>query len=136
MPEGAPHACAHPGCPGHAPMGERFCPSHEGSYRPRGLRWPSRGSSAARGYGAAWQRNVAYIKATRILCEDPLGVHKDRPVFGQEVHHITSKANGGSDDATNLQLLCKSCHSRITAMQDGGFGNERRTDLSNSKEGG
>jgi 5-methylcytosine-specific restriction protein A len=30
-------------------------------------------------------------------------------------------------DASNLVVLCQSCHSRKTAIEDGGFGNQRRS---------
>jgi 5-methylcytosine-specific restriction protein A len=37
--------------------------------------------------------------------------------------HIVPRARGGSDDVSNLQGVCHSCHSRKTAAHDGGFGN-------------
>lgn len=38
------------------------------------------------------------------------------------VDHIVPKVDGGTDDMENLQTLCRSCHSRKTALEDGGFG--------------
>jgi len=39
-----------------------------------------------------------------------------------EVDHILPLRQGGTNDANNLQALCKSCHSRKTATEDGAFG--------------
>jgi len=31
-----------------------------------------------------------------------------------DVHHLAPKREGGTDEESNLQALCHSCHSRIT----------------------
>ena len=33
--------------------------------------------------------------------------------LGGEVHHIVPLADGGTDDADNLMLVCKSCHAKL-----------------------
>ena len=38
------------------------------------------------------------------------------------VDHVLPRAQGGTDDPSNLQGLCTPCHSRKTVTQDGGFG--------------
>lgn len=38
------------------------------------------------------------------------------------VDHIVPKERGGADELHNLQVLCAPCHSRKTAIEDGGFG--------------
>ena len=38
-------------------------------------------------------------------------------VTATTVDHITPKAHGGSDDLTNLQSLCNSCHKFKTARE-------------------
>jgi len=42
--------------------------------------------------------------------------------WATEVDHIKPTRNGGSDRPDNLQGLCKSCHSRKTALEDGRWG--------------
>lgn len=39
--------------------------------------------------------------------------------------HIVPLAQGGTNDTSNLQTLCRSCHSKKTVLYDGGFGRER-----------
>lgn len=75
-----------------------------------------RGSSTARGYGAEWRRMRLYILARDPRCRMGCG----RPSV--EVDHITPRSRGGLDLPSNLRGLCKSCHSRKTAGDDGGFG--------------
>ena len=71
-----------------------------------------RGSSTARGYGYTWQK-----KRLAYLAENPVCVRCQGPA--NEVDHIVSKRRGGSDDEENFQSLCKTCHSRKTAREDG-----------------
>lgn len=40
--------------------------------------------------------------------------------FGNEVDHIDGDPH--NNDPSNLQTLCRSCHSRKTALENGGFG--------------
>ncbi|WP_431608422.1 HNH endonuclease signature motif containing protein, partial [Enterobacter asburiae] len=35
----------------------------------------------------------------------------------ETVDHITAKANGGTDDLSNLESLCKPCHRAKTAVE-------------------
>ncbi|HEY8278906.1 MAG TPA: HNH endonuclease signature motif containing protein, partial [Bdellovibrionota bacterium] len=39
--------------------------------------------------------------------------------YALEVDHILPKAKGGSDDATNLRLLCRSCNQRAAIREFG-----------------
>ena len=82
-----------------------------------------RGSSTQRGYGYRWQ----LIREIH-LRKHPLCVHCEaagRFTPATELDHI--QPHKGDKvlfwEQTNRQGLCKSCHSRKTASEDGGFGN-------------
>lgn len=87
----------------------------------------SRQTSARRGYGYGWQKSrIEYLK------ENPLCVtcHQNGRIVSATVvdHVIPHKGNMQLFwDHANWQALCKPCHSRKTAAQDGGFGNPDKT---------
>jgi len=64
----------------------------------------------------------------RVLAEEPECVYCGEP--SAVVDHI--EPHRGDRELffarSNLQGVCKSCHDRKTARQDGGFGNARRDD--------
>jgi 5-methylcytosine-specific restriction enzyme A len=71
-------------------------------------------------YGKEWRQiRNKYIKLYP-FCEECL--KNDRYTRAQEVHHRTPLSKGGTHDYHNLRSLCKSCHSRITAKEDGRWG--------------
>jgi 5-methylcytosine-specific restriction protein A len=37
-----------------------------------------------------------------------------------DVHHVTSRAAGGTDDPSNLRSMCGPCHHRLTGREWGG----------------
>jgi len=86
-----------------------------------------RASAAARGYDRDWTRLARWFRRQHPLCADPFRFHAADGVVvpGTEVDHIVPRSAGGTDDPTNLQTLCVRCHSRKTALCDGGFGNRR-----------
>ena len=43
-----------------------------------------------------------------------------RIVPATDVDHIVARADGGTDDRSNLQPLCHACHSRKTVRENGG----------------
>jgi 5-methylcytosine-specific restriction protein A len=81
-----------------------------------------RGSSAKRGYGGRWQRLRKMYLNSNPVCVDPDRRHPNRVIEATEVDHIIAKSSGGSDEWSNLQALCKSCHSYKTATEDGAWG--------------
>lgn len=103
---------AHP-CRGRATHG-RYCEQHARQNR----RPDNRPSASRRGYDAKWRRvRAAYLRG-----------HKDCVVCGEqatEVDHVVALKDGGTHQWSNLQAMCKTHHSRKTAVSDGGFGNRR-----------
>ena len=84
-----------------------------------------RPSASKRGYGRAWERLAGAFRNRHPYCADPFGLH-DGSVPGSHVDHIVPRSADGTDEWSNLQTLCASCHSRKTARCDGGFGNPPR----------
>ena len=87
------------------------------------FRIENRQTSTQRGYGSAWQRvRLSYLQ------RNPLCVacsQQGRVTAASVVDHITPHKGDKQLfwDSDNWQALCKPCHSRKTAAQDGGFGN-------------
>jgi 5-methylcytosine-specific restriction protein A len=114
MPRRAARPCARPGCPALALAGTATCVGHTPA--------DSRPSASARGYGRRWQRVRALQLARSPVCADPRGRHAKRIMAASEVHHVVARQAGGSDHPSNLQSLCKSCHSHETMMERQGEG--------------
>ena len=103
--------CPAPGCPNR----KGTCPAHP-SVRPP----DTRPSATQRGYDVHWRRiRAQYLKAhpACVVC----GVVE----ASNHADHIVAKANGGSDQWSNLETLCATHHSQKTATRDGGFGNAK-----------
>lgn len=88
-----------------------------------------RGNSTARGYDAAWTKvRLKALKRDEYLCQHCL-LNDDRMVPAEHVDHV-QPFHGMFDplrlSLTNLQSLCQPCHSRKTALEDGGFGHTRK----------
>lgn len=104
MPTKPPNPCAHPGCPALV-YGRSRCQDHSldsargGAYKrgPSGRNW-----RAVRG---------VVIRRDRGICQECV------TPGARQVAHIVDRRAGGSDDPSNLRLLCGSCHSRETALQ-------------------
>lgn len=93
-----------------------------GKQRPDPRPAPSR-----RGYGRDWQRCRLAKLADDTFCEHCLS--RGLYVAATEVDHIRPLASGGEHyERENLQSLCKPCHSRKTAAEDGGFGRAKDAD--------
>lgn len=70
----------------------------------------TRPTTAQRGYGAKWQRTRRRYLRNHPYCEE-CGAQ------AVDVHHLDELGPLGprGHDDSNLQALCKSCHSAITA---------------------
>jgi len=116
MPYKAKKPCGHPGCP--ELVSDRYCEAHRKEAHTNYNKY-LRDPDTARRYGTLWRRvRTAYIR-THPLCE--LCEQRGRLRPAEEVHHKLPLANGGTHDRDNLQALCKSCHSSITARESAGW---------------
>jgi 5-methylcytosine-specific restriction enzyme A len=80
---------------------------------------------------AKWQKRTDYgrltysarqAQRTRILNDEPLCRHcqaKGRVTAATEIDHIVPLSKGGSNDDSNQQPLCKTCHKIKTAKDSG-----------------
>ena len=84
-------------------------------------------ADAAREPGHNRHYNTARWKRLRLMKirRNPLCQAPGCTAPATDVDHIVSIADGGDDSHGNLQALCHPCHSRKTAVQDGGFGRAR-----------
>jgi 5-methylcytosine-specific restriction protein A len=77
-----------------------------------------RPSPAARGYGPAWTQLAAAVKAAWRAQHGDLCPGYEVPAHPivapnlLTVDHIVPKIQGGTDDPTNLAVLCKKCQGR------------------------
>lgn len=74
----------------------------------------ARATAAQRGYDARWRKVRRMKLARQPLCEACL--EHGHTVAATDVHHIVAKRRGGGDRDANLQSLCHSCHSKLTAQ--------------------
>ncbi|MCO3773892.1 HNH endonuclease signature motif containing protein [Pseudomonas aeruginosa] len=88
--------------------------------------WRSGKNSTQRGYGYRWQQARARFLAKHPLCR--LCSDAGKVVEATEVDHIIPH-RGDMElfwQESNWMALCKVCHSKKTATEDGGFGNSMR----------
>lgn len=95
--------------------GKTYCSAHaseEVKWKPDAVR----GNRHERGYGNAWLKvRAAVFRRDCGLCQACR--RTGRVAEATDVDHITSKANGGTDDMDNLQALCRDCHRAKTARE-------------------
>lgn len=124
--------CAYPGCNRPVALSEKYCELHKKAGRQREAkmvkerevnRLKRSGNSAERGYGYRWQRLRNRFIAQHPYCEECM--KQGKITLATDVDHIVPHRGDPAllYDETNLQSLCKACHSRKTAREDGGFGN-------------
>jgi 5-methylcytosine-specific restriction protein A len=107
MPSKPLKPCPKPGC-GKLTAGG-YCELHKRQYD------QDRGSSSERGYGAEWRKTRLLQLANEPLCRECR--KEDRDTGATEVDHIIPKEQGGTDEFSNLQSLCKHHHSLKTAKE-------------------
>ena len=119
MPRATPKPCKHRGCP-RVVRGAHYCETHADKNTANnysGWERHNKGKSRhQRGYGSTWnkQRAVA-LKRDDYLCQNCLT--EKRVIPADSVDHIVNKANGGTDELSNLVSLCTPCHKRKTQQE-------------------
>ena len=113
-----PRPCAYPGCPALVIEGSQ-CEKHRKQIAKQYDQ--ERGTAAQRGYDARWQKARAWYLRRNPLCVECQ--KEGRLMPATVVDHI--KPHKGNYylfwDASNWQSLCKACHDRKTAKEDGRF---------------
>lgn len=130
MPSAAPRPCGHPGCSQLVRDGSGRCEKHPRKAAPGSFADRERGSRHARGYGAGWdKKRKDILERDCYLCQEckrngKLTAIGDRP-YSAFVDHIKPKAEARAagwsdeqiDDDSNLQSLCKPCHTAKTDQE-------------------
>ena len=124
--------CAYPGCRRAVPLGEKYCEAHKqkgeaqdalSAKQRESRRLKFKGTSADRGYDYRWRKLRNRFIAQHPHCAECL--KRGVITMATDVDHIIPHRGDARllYDEANLQSLCKSCHSKKTASEDGGFGN-------------
>jgi 5-methylcytosine-specific restriction protein A len=118
MPYAPPHPCSHPGCGALAQA--HYCPDHARERQQRYDR--ERGSASVRGYDSRWRRAREEWLRSHPLCAEH--VRQGEVVAAVVVDHIRPHKGDRALfwDRGNWQSLCKACHDRKTALEDGRWG--------------
>ena len=114
MPTSAPTACSTAGCAAYsAYRGKcKTCNTSQDA---------ARGTATERGYDAAWRRLRSVVLMQEPLCRECS--KRGTYIPATDVDHIVPNATEPHRrlDSSNLQPLCKRCHSRKTAMESSGW---------------
>ncbi len=118
MPRKPKRPCSYPGCP--ELTDRQYCDQHQAKISRAYNK--ERDPEAGKLYGRQWQR-----ARKQYLVEHPFCVQcaaEDHLVPATEVDHIVPHKGDRKLfwDKTNWQPLCKPCHSRKTAKEDGRWG--------------
>lgn len=115
MPARPKRPCKHRGCSALVPFGKSYCERHAREQ----TKWQldaARGNRHVRGYGNVWIKLRARILLRdRGLCQVCESAGRITPAT--EVDHRIAKSQGGTDDDTNLQSICRECHATKTARE-------------------
>lgn len=89
--------------------------------------WPTT-SRHERGYGTEWTKlRLQILRRDCGICQCTECKAAGLVTLATEVHHIKSKADGGTDHPDNLQAINRDCHKRETMRERGAQPIERPT---------
>jgi 5-methylcytosine-specific restriction protein A len=120
MPMRAPKPCGRSGCPTLIQAGQRYCERH--LQETRQVTDAMRGTTAERGYDAAWQKlRLSWLRAHPLCqCEDcQEGVLQLRVATVVDHRQPIAERPDLRLDPTNLRSMSKPCHDRHTARTRG-----------------
>ncbi|MGE5417491.1 MAG: HNH endonuclease [Acidobacteriota bacterium] len=119
MPRKPKRPCSYPGCP-HL-TDSRFCEEHQKAADAQ-YNKHQRDPGTRKLYGRRWQRARKHHLAEHPFCVQCEA--ENRLVPATEVDHIVPHKGDWQLfwDKSNWQSLCKPCHSRKTAKEDGRWG--------------
>ena len=121
--------CAKIGCRELVSSPKRWCKDHEQPEKRRA--WKDidrvRGTATERGYDHRWAKYSRWYRSQHPLCVECERQGRVKP--SEHVDHV--QAVTGPDDPlfwaeSNHEALCRPCHSRKTAKEDGGFGHRKK----------
>jgi len=115
MPNRPLRLCSNPGC--SELTDKSYCLKHTRKFDQK------RGSSYDRGYDGRWRKYRILFLREHPLCE--ICLNECKITQANVVDHIEPHKGNKQLfwDEGNHQALCKECHDRKTATEDGGFGN-------------
>ena len=102
MPSAAPKPCGHPGCGVLVRDGTSRCPKHKQEA------WAKKPTATKRVTGRKLQAMRAALFTSNPLCVQCES--EGRVTLATQRDHIVSLEEGGADDDTNVQGLCRDCH--------------------------
>lgn len=116
MPLKAKSPCSHPSCPNLTT--DRYCDKHRKQRYTENNRIAHKTRDAGFYNRAQWKKVRRQQLIREPLCRECM---KDNKITqATVVDHITPRSKGGADyDDDNLQSLCKRCHDRKTARENG-----------------
>lgn len=85
--------------------------------------WQKRPDDDRRLQGRPWQKLRACMLRDHPLCA--MCEATGKVTEGSVLDHVIPRSKGGTDDASNLQVLCPACHDR-KSLADRGFKPRRR----------
>jgi 5-methylcytosine-specific restriction protein A len=116
MPSRCQSACLHPGC--RTLCSTKLCDLHHAEAEARKKEWerlnPWKSTTLSpkeRGYDYEWQKLSRKFKRNNPICN----ICKVRA--SEETDHIIEKADGGTNELSNLQALCAECHAKKTIAE-------------------
>lgn len=112
MPRKPKRPCSYPACP--ELVDGRYCEAHQKLINKDYERY-KRDPETTKRYGNAWRKLRKKFITANPLCE--MCKREGRFIPAQEVHHMKPLSEGGTNDWSNLEALCKTCHARHHAKE-------------------